>query len=255
MEFLKEFLDEKHDKYNRPEFIKDDPISVPHSFSIKEDIEISGFLSASIAWGKRSIIVQNARKITDLMGNKPYDFVMNATENQIEKLLGFKHRTFNALDLVFFIKSLRNIYKNHAGLEMVFAKGFENEQNIKSAIAYFREVFFSIEYPLRTQKHISNVNKNSAAKRINMFLRWMVRNDNRGVDFGLWNLPVSELMLPLDLHTGNCGRKLELLLRTQNDWQAVEELTLNLKKFDPFDPVKYDFALFGLGIDEKFCSF
>jgi uncharacterized protein (TIGR02757 family) len=138
---------------------------------------------------------------------------------------------------------------------MVFAKGFENEQNIKSAIAYFREVFFSIEYPLRTQKHISNVNKNSAAKRINMFLRWMARNDNRGVDFGLWNLPVSELMLPLDLHTGNCGRKLELLLRTQNDWQAVEELTLNLKKFDPLDPVKYDFALFGLGIDEKFCSF
>ncbi len=254
MELLKEFLDEKYYKYNTPEFIENDPISIPHQFTKREDIEISGFLSASIAWGKRSVIVRNAQKIIQNMGNSPYDFVCNASDEQIERFLNFKHRTFNGIDAVFFVKSLQYIYTQKGGLQTVFEEGMQLTGKIQHAIEYFRSVFLETSHLERSEKHISDVRKKSAAKRINMFLRWMVRNDKQGVDFGLWNIPTAQLMMPLDVHTGNCGRKLELLTRTQNDWLAVEELTKNLSFFDANDPVKYDFALFGLGIDENFCQ-
>jgi uncharacterized protein (TIGR02757 family) len=247
---LKEFLDEKYSQYNTLSFIETDPIQVPHSFSNAEDIEISAFLTSMIAWGKRSIIINNARKLMQLMGNTPFDFVMNADELALKHLNAFKHRTFNSTDLEFFILSLRNIYKNHGGLRTIFEA---NGHDIKKAISEFRKVFFSIEHPARTMKHISDVDKNSAAKRLNLFLMWMVRNDKVGVHFGLWNkIESSVLKLPLDVHTANVGRKLGLLTRKQNDWLAVEEITSKLSAFDKKDPVKYDFALFGLGVFEKF---
>jgi uncharacterized protein (TIGR02757 family) len=250
---LKEFLEEKYDLYNRESFIESDPIQIPKLFSRKEDIEIAAFLSASIAWGQRPTIIRNANRLMEFMNQQPYEFLMNSNEANWEVFKEFKHRTFNGNDCIFFLKSLRNIYQNHGGLETVFARGFKQGGNIKSALAYFREVFFEPEHLARTQKHISNVLKKSSAKRLNMYLRWMVRNDERGVDFGLWKgIESKELFLPLDVHTGNVGRKLGLLYRKQSDWPAVEEITLNLRKFDPLDPVKYDYALFGLGIFEKF---
>ncbi len=248
---LKELLDEKYFQYSRPEFIESDPIQIPKKFELKQDIEIAGFLSASIAWGNRKSIIKNAEKLIGFMDNSPYDFISNFKEKDLRIFKDFKHRTFNGIDAVFFMKSLQNIYKNHGGLEQVFIKGFEQKNDIKSAISYFRNVFFEIEYPQRTGKHIANVDKKSAAKRINMYLRWMVRSDNTGVDFGIWNLPISKLMLPLDVHTGNVSRELGLLNRKQNDWQAVEEVTQALREFDKNDPIKYDFALFGMGIDTK----
>ncbi|CAN5334609.1 TIGR02757 family protein [soil metagenome] len=243
------FLEEKYDKYNRIDFIESDPVSIPHQFSKKEDIEIAGFLAATIAWGQRVTIINNANKMMKLMGNSPYDFVMSAKAKDLKHFDGFVHRTFNSVDAAFFIKSLQNIYKNHDGLEKAFSK-----PDCMQAINNFRELFFSIEYPHRTGKHVSNPAENSSAKRLCMYLRWMVRTDKRGVDFGIWNkklLPF-HLMCPLDVHSGNVARKLGLLKRTQNDWKAVEELTINLRKFDANDPVKYDFALFGLGVFEKF---
>ncbi len=248
---LKELLDEKYFLYNRPDFIENDPIQIPKSFEEKEDIEIAGFISASIAWGKRKSIINNAKKWIKYMDDAPYDFVLNHRETDLNKLRDFKHRTFNGIDAVFFMQSLQNIYKNHGGLEKVFIKGYKQEKQIFSAIDYFRQIFFEIPFPERTGKHISNVRKKSAAKRINMFLRWMVRKDKSGVDFGLWNLPISALMIPLDVHTGNISRSLGLLTRKQNDWPAVEELTQNLRQFDPNDPVKYDFALFGMGVNSQ----
>ncbi len=246
---LKDLLDEKYFLYNRPDFIENDPIQIPKSFSEKEDIEIAAFLSATIAWGNRKSIINNARKWIRMMDNSPFDFVMSHTEKDLKSLLSFKHRTFNGIDAVFFIQALQNIYKFHGGPEQVFITGYEKEKNIYSAISYFRRIFFEIPHPERTGKHISNVEKNSAAKRINMFLRWMVRKDKSGVDFGLWDLPAAALMLPLDVHTGNVSRNLGLLNRKQNDWKAVEEVTSNLRNFDPNDPVKYDFALFGMGVE------
>ncbi len=260
---LKEFLDEKYDKYNRLDFIGSDPISIPHQFTKKEDIEISGFLAATIAWGQRVTIINNANKLMKLMGNSPYDFVMNAKEKDYKRFDDFKHRTFNSIDTAFFLKSLQNIYKKHNGLQDVFlfSASQKNEFTLQESIMNFRSVFFSISHPARTGKHVSNPAENSSAKRICMYLRWMVRNDKRGVDFGLWTpekpkknvLPATSLLMcPLDVHTGNVGRKLGLLKRTQNDWKAVEELTGSLRQFDAADPVKYDFALFGLGVFEKF---
>lgn len=247
---LKDFLEEKYNLYNRPSFIESDPIQVPHRFSDREDIEISAFLTASIAWGNRKMIIKNANTLIQLLDNAPLDFVKNSKDADYEKITGFVHRTFNGTDLLFFIKSLQNIYKNHGGLQALFEKDFKD---IKTTLAHFREVFFSIDYPERTTKHIPNVLKNSAAKRLNMFLMWMVRNDKRGVHFGLWNkIPLNELKLPLDTHTANVGRKLGLLSRKQNDWQAVEEITNSLREFDAKDPVRYDFSLFGLGVFEKF---
>jgi uncharacterized protein (TIGR02757 family) len=247
---LKDFLDEKYDLYNRPNFIESDPISIPHSFSKKEDIEIIAFLAATIAWGQRVTIINNARKLADIMGNNPHEFVLNADKKDLNKLIDFKHRTFNGIDAVFFIQSLQNIYRNHNGLEAAFCA---NAKSGKEAIINFRETFFSIDHPKRTGKHVSNPASGSSAKRLNMFLRWMVRNDKRGVDFGIWTqLSPALLSCPLDVHTGNVGRKLGLIKRTQNDWKAVDELDSGLRKLDPEDPVKYDFALFGLGVFEGF---
>ncbi len=249
---LKSFLDEKVLLYNNPNFIESDPIQIPHLFSIKEDIEIAGFLAATIAWGNRKMIIQNANKMMELMGNTPFDFVMSHDENDLERLESFVHRTFNGHDFVTFIKGLQHIYKNHDGLEAVFSR-FPSEKNMVKNIYEFSQVFFEINHEKRTQKHISNPMNNSAAKRINMFLRWMVRNDNKGVDFGIWkSISPSILSCPLDVHSGNVARKLNLLLRKQNDGKALIELDENLRKLDINDPVKYDFALFGLGVFEKF---
>jgi len=248
-EEIKNLLDEKYNEFNNHRFIQTDPIQIPHRFSQKENIEISAFLTSIIAWGKRKMIINNANKMMNLLDNNPIDFILNASQNEIENLPDFKHRTFNEIDFKFFIASLQNIYKNHGGLEAVFTKGYETDNTIKNSIIYFREVFFSIPFPERTSKHIANVVKNSAAKRINMFLMWLVRYDNRGVHFGLWkNIPTSSLMLPIDVHSGNTARRLGLLIRNANDWKAVEEISEQLRKFDSKDPIKYDFALFGLDI-------
>jgi len=249
---LLSFLDEKVDLYNNPNFIESDPIQIPHAFSLKEDIEIAGFLSATIAWGNRKMIITNAKKMTDLMGNSPYDFIMSHQETDLERLNHFVHRTFNATDLVSFVKNLKHIYANHGGLEAVFTRNQESHSMQKS-ISEFKKVFFEPEHQNRTQKHISDPLNNSAAKRINMFLRWMVRNDNRGVDFGIWkSIPTSILSCPLDVHSGNVARKLGLLTRKQNDGKALAELDAQLRLLDANDPVKYDFALFGLGVFERF---
>lgn len=249
---LKDFLDEKVALYNNPNFIESDPIQIPHLFSLKEDIEIAGFLAATIAWGNRKIIISNAQKLMKGMGNSPYDFVMSHTENDLDKLENFVHRTFNSTDLLTFIKGLQHIYTNHNGLEAVFAKNKE-AFTMQKSISEFKKIFFEINHQPRTQKHISDPLNNSAAKRINMFLRWMVRNDNKGVDFGIWkSIPTAALSCPLDVHSGNVARKLALLTRNQNDAKALLELDTNLRKLDANDPVKYDFALFGLGVFEKF---
>lgn len=251
-EELKEFLDEKVAYYNHPRFVESDPIQIPHRFQLKEDIEISGFLTASIAWGNRKSIIKNATKMTDLMGESPYDFVLNHKEEQLEKLLPFVHRTFNGYDFIQFIKSLKHIYVNHKGLEYFFSKHITQEST-QPAIARFKEAFFENQHLPRTQKHISNPEKGSAAKRINMYLRWVVRNDGSGVDFGIWDtISPSILSCPLDVHSGRVARKLGLLKRKQNDAKALLELDQALRKLDPKDPVKYDFALFGLGVFEGF---
>jgi len=254
---LKEFLEEKYNQYNGIDFIDSDPISIPHQFTKKEDIEIAGFITATIAWGQRVTIIKNANKLMKLMDNAPHDFVLNAKAKDLFRFDNFVHRTFNTVDTVFFIKSLQNIYRNHIGLQKVFlpSKNQLNENVCLSSISNFRNTFFSIPHPIRTTKHISNAAENSSAKRLCMYLRWMVRNDKGGVDFGLWKskeFNSSHLMCPLDVHSGNVARKLGLLSRTQNDWRAVTELTNNLKIFSPSDPVKYDFALFGLGVFEGF---
>lgn len=246
---LKSFLDEKYDEYNVTGFIQDDPVSIPHQFDKKEDIEIAGFLAASIAWGNRKMIINNANKLLKQMGYFPHEFLMNASENDFDAFGNFVHRTFNGEDAIYFMKSLRNIYQKHNGLEAVFNDGLKYSGKLTTALDHFRNTFLELPYKPRTAKHIANVMKGSAAKRICMYLRWMVRKDNRGVDFGLWNnIPTSKLMLPLDVHTGNVSRKLGLLNRKSSDWKAVLEVTANLRKFDENDPVKYDYALFGLGV-------
>ncbi len=246
---LLDFLENAYDKYNRPDFITTDPVSIPHLFSKKEDIEISAFLAATIAWGQRSTIISNAKKLVQAMDLSPYSFVMNATDKELQRLENFKHRTFNSTDLNFFIFSLRNIYAEYGGMEKVFS----GKDNVKDSLIHFNRVFFSIPHLKRAEKHVSNPALGSAAKRLNMFLRWMVRNDKRGVDLGIWKtISPSLLYCPLDVHSGNVARKLKLLKRKQNDWQSAEELTKALRKFDAADPVKYDFALFGLGVFEKF---
>lgn len=249
---LKEFLDSKVEQYNHPRFIESDPIQVPHLFSKKEDIEIAGFLTATIAWGNRKSIIKNAHRMMELLDQSPYDFVINHQESDLEKLTNFVHRTFNGQDFIQFIKSLNHIYSSHNGLEAVFSK-YSNEQSLQYAIHQFKTHFFEIEHLPRTQKHVSDPLKNSAAKRINMYLRWMVRQDQNVVDFGIWkDISPSLLSCPLDVHSGNVARKLGLLKRKQNDGKALAELDLSLRKFDSSDPVKYDFALFGLGVFEGF---
>src|SRR5690606_22740508 len=229
-----------------------EPIQIPHRYQLKEDIEISRFLAATIAWGNRKSIITNANKMMTLMGESPYDFVINHKEEQLENLLPFVHRTFNGYDFIQFIKSLQHIYRNHQGLEAFF-KTHVTKDSIQPAIAEFKNAFFEIEHLTRTQKHISNPEKGSAAKRINLYLRWMIRKDNSGVDFGIWDsISPSVLSCPLDVHSGRVARKLGLLTRKQNDAKALLELDNSLRKLDPKDPVKYDFALFGLGVFEGF---
>ncbi len=247
-----EFLERKTKEYNRPEFILHDPISIPHLFSSKEDREVSGFLVATISWGQRPTIVKNGMRLMNLMSMSPYEFVMHASEKDLKKLSTFVHRTYNGQDAIAFIRALRNIYMKHNGLEYVFIQSLRKENNMMDAISGFRTVFFSTKHPARTEKHVSDPSKGSSAKRINMFLRWMVRRDSNGVDFGIWkSIPTASLMIPLDVHVGNVARSLGILQRTQNDRKAVEELTSKLREFDPIDPVKYDFALFGVGVSEK----
>ena len=248
---LKSFLDYKVEQYNTPEFITSDPVQIPHLFQKKEDREIAGFLTATIAWGNRKSILNNSNKLMDLLDHSPHDFVMNHQPEDLEILNGFVHRTFNEEDLKFFIRSLQNIYLNHGGMEGIF-NHHATSDSLQPAIHEFKKIFFEIPHQQRTQKHVSDPLKNSAAKRINMFLRWMIREDDRGVDFGIWKkIPSSALSCPLDVHSGNVARKLGILKRKMNDSKALAELDKNLRKMDANDPVKYDFALFGLGVFEK----
>jgi uncharacterized protein (TIGR02757 family) len=249
---LKSFLEEKYLQYNTKNFIDSDPIRVPHTFSQKNDIEISSFLTSIISWGNRKIIIRNAFKLMELMDNAPHDFIINHEEKELEIFNSFVHRTFNSTDLKYFITSLKNIYINHGGLEKVLSSNLENQSTQKS-IHMLKKIFFQLPHQNRTRKHIADPLNGSSAKRINMFLRWMVRTDPNGVDFGIWkNIPIAYLSIPLDVHTGNISRKLGLLTRKQNDAKALQELDINLRKLDPLDPVKYDYALFGLGVFESF---
>ena len=247
---LHSFLDFKAQQYESVAFIAHDPIQIPHQFSKKRDVEVAAFLSATIAWGNRVSILKSARKMMDLMDASPHDFVLNHQKKDFKKFKGFVHRTFNEQDLIYFISALKNIYINHGGLERLFSSP---KINLQERIHRFKKTFFELDHLQRTQKHVSDPQKGSAAKRINMFLRWMVRSGEKGVDFGIWkDISTSELSLPLDVHTANVARKLGLLKRKQNDAKALLELDTKLRKFDPKDPVKYDFALFGLGAFEKF---
>ncbi len=253
MKDIKSFLDSKVEQYNNTDFIVDDPISIPHQFSKKEDKEISGFLAASIAWGQRKTILKNAGRLIQSMDNDPHSFILNFSNKDLAPFRKFVHRTFNGTDCEYFLWSLKNIYQNHGGLEGAFCHGLStSHENVKEAIINFRKMFFELEHPARTEKHMADPGRKSAAKRTNMFLRWMVRLDSKGVDFGIWNkIKPAQLICPLDVHSGNVARKLGLLQRNYNDWQAADELTTKLKMFDPADPVKYDFALFGIGVSEK----
>lgn len=252
-EFLKDFLDEKADLYNHTDFIENDPIQIPHRFSLKQDIEIAGFLAATISWGTRKSIINDAEKILSWMGNSPYDFVLNFKEKDMDLFHHHSvHRTFNKEDLNEFIRNLSRLYKENDSLENLFLVK-EDETNFYHSLHRFRTEFFKENQIHRSTKHVSSTYKNSSAKRLIMFLRWMVRKDRKGVDFGIWeNIDQKNLSIPLDVHTGNISRKLNLIQRKQNDWKTVEEMDLVLRKFDDKDPAKYDFALFGLGIDKEF---
>ncbi|MFZ5942039.1 MAG: TIGR02757 family protein [Bacteroidota bacterium] len=245
-------LNEKAREYSRPEYIPLDPVSVPHLFETPEDIEISGFLTATISWGQRPTIIKNAEKLVGLMPGGPANFLTGAGEDELISFLPFVHRTFNGYDAIAFLIRLQRIYRELGGLKTLFESLFREEGEMKGVLIRFREEFFRGCDPGRQGRHLSDVARNSAAKRLNMFLRWMVRDDGNGFDFGLWKgIPPSALMIPLDLHSGTVARELGLLKRTQNDWKAVEELTSVLRELDPLDPVKYDFALFGLGAYKK----
>ncbi|MFN3997270.1 TIGR02757 family protein [Algoriphagus sp.] len=255
MRSLKEFLDQKVEQYNQPDFIPNDPISIPHRFSKKEDIEISGFFAAILAWGQRKTIINKCLELFQLMDHAPHDFLLNHQESDLSSFLSFKHRTFNDIDTLYFIHFLTWFYRNNESLEEAFLKGQTNQADaMESILTQFHQVFFSLEdAPNRTKKHIATPARKAACKRINMYLRWMVRSDDSGVDFGLWKrISPSQLICPCDLHVDRVGRKLGLITRKQTDWLTALELTQKLREFDPLDPVKYDFALFGLGIEEKY---
>lgn len=249
---IKAFLDEKYYHYNHFDFIELDPICIPHQFSKKEDIEIAAFFAATLAWGNRKTIIRNARQLMLWMDEAPHDFILHHSKKDLKPFEKFVHRTFNGIDCLFFISALKHIYIEHGGLEMAFmAKPGDEDQSLKNNIMQFRSRFLESKHLLRSEKHLSNPQQKSSAKRLCMYLRWMVRQDQKGVDFGIWkNISAADLCLPLDVHTGNVSRSLGLLARTQNDWQAVAEITEVLKTFDPLDPIKYDFALFGIGVDK-----
>lgn len=252
---LKEFLDAKVEEYNQPGFITNDPVSIPHSYSRLQDIEITGFWASILAWGQRVTIINKCKELFTLMDNEPYDFVMNHSENDLAALLKFKHRTFNDVDTLYFVEFFKEYYSAHDSLEDAFLAGMSPfDANVENSLIRFHDDFFALpDSPHRTRKHIATPARKSACKRINMFLRWMVRDDQKGVDFGLWKrIKPSQLVCPCDLHVERVARRFQLITRKQTDWQMALELTDNLKAFDPIDPVKYDFALFGLGVEEKF---
>jgi uncharacterized protein (TIGR02757 family) len=252
---LRALLDLKYRQYNTPDFIAEDPIRIPHQFSRKEDIEISGFLAALIAWGQRVTILRNAQALVERMDMAPYHFVMQAQAQDLDRLEGFVHRTFNSLDAQALLLALRAVYAEHGGLEGIFSAALTPESpDVGPGIVHARSVITGVpDFPDRTHKHVANPATGSSAKRINMYLRWMVRRDEQGVDFGLWRgIAPHQLICPLDVHTGNVARKLGLLQRQQNDWKAALELTQGLRAFCPEDPVRYDFSLFGLGVYDKF---
>lgn len=249
---LKEFFDSKVEQYNQPSFIKDDPICVPHSFSVKQDIEIAGFFASIFAWGNRTTIIQKSFELMRLMDNKPHQFCLQHSDKDLKQLLHFKHRTFNTTDILYFIAFLKFHYGQHDSLEKAFI--LSHADNMEMRLTHFHNYFFSLpDAPPRTRKHIATPYKGSSCKRLNMFLRWMVRKDKAGVDFGIWKkIKPSELICPIDLHVARVAKRFQLLDRKQMDWQAALELTNYLREFDPNDPVKYDFALFGLGVIEKY---
>lgn len=253
-EDLKIFLDEQVEIYNQPTFIEDDPISIPHLFSKKQDIEIIGFWVAILAWGQRKTIIKKAKELLMLMDNAPYDFIKNYQEDDLKSFLDFKHRTFNATDTLYFLHFFQHFYKKHNSLEEAFLIDFSStNKNVEKSLKNFHNLFFSLDdFPERSKKHIATPARNSACKRINMFLRWMIRKDDKGVDFGIWEkIKPNQLVCPCDVHVERVARKLGLIQRKQMDWKTALELTENLKKLDMQDPVKYDFALFGLGVAEK----
>jgi uncharacterized protein (TIGR02757 family) len=257
--YVADLLEQKYHQYNQPNFIPNDPVCIPHLFTQKQDIEIMGFWAAVLAWGQRKTIINKCKELITLMDGAPYDFMVNHEENDLKKFLHFKHRTFNATDTLYFITWFREFYRTHDSLEEAFMPKDATiisdkillEGNIKSSIIHLHELFFSLEdYPERTRKHIATPIRNSSCKRINMFLRWMVRQDNQGVDFGIWHrLKPSQLVCPCDVHVDRVARILGLIQRPKTDWNTAIELTENLKELDPNDPVKYDFALFGLGVE------
>ncbi len=252
---LIEFLNKKVDEYNQPFFIEADPICIPHLFSIKQDIEIAGFFAAIFAWGNRTTIINKSRELMGLMDNTPYDFCLNHSDNDLKKLLNFKHRTFNPTDLLYFIDFFHQHYKSNASLESAFTRSMiKGDGNIENALNGFYQYFFSLEnVPKRTMKHVASPAKKATCKRLSMYLRWMVRNDHNGVDFGIWdNISPRQLIVPLDLHVARVARHFNLINRKANDWQTAVELTETMKQLDKNDPAKYDFALFALGVLEKF---
>ena len=252
---LKDFLNKKVDEYNQPLFIESDPVCIPHLFSKKQDIEIAGFFAAIFAWGNRTTIINKSRELMQLMDNAPYQFCLHHTDNDLKRLLSFKHRTFNPTDLFYFISFFNMHYRVHHSLESAFTKAMTNSDvNIENALNGFYQYFFSLEdVPGRTKKHIASPSKNATCKRLCMYLRWMVRKDKHGVDFGIWkNISPSQLIIPLDVHTARVARHFKLLKRKPADWHAALEVTDELKLLDASDPAKYDFALFALGILEKF---
>lgn len=252
---LKDFLDAKVDLYNQPHFILSDPISIPRRFTLKQDIEIAGFFAALFAWGNRAIIINKCNELMQLMDGAPYDFMLHHTDGDLKKFLHFKHRTFNTTDVLYFISFLQYYYSQHISLESAFSVWLtEEDATIERSLVHFHHYFFSLPFaPECTKKHIATPERGSHCKRLNMYLRWMVRKDGNGVDFGIWNeIKPSQLICPVDVHVARVARRLNLLHAKQLNWKAALELTQHLKQFDPDDPVKYDFALFGLGIVEKF---
>ncbi len=251
---LRKFLDNKVDLYNQPSFIKGDPVSVPHQFTQKQDIEIAGFFAAIFSWGNRTTIINKSKELMQRMDHAPHQFIVQHSERDRKKIISFKHRTFNASDLLYFLEFLQMHYLKNNSLENAFSGGMKkNDETVENGLNAFREYFFTHEHEKRTEKHIAAPDMNSTCKRLNMFLRWMVRNDEKGVDFGIWkNISPSQLICPIDLHVARVARRLGILKRKQTDWKSALELTEYLRTLDPADPVKYDFALFGLGIMEKF---
>jgi len=252
---LRIFLNSKVDLYNQPSFIKDDPIGIPHLFTKKQDIEIAGLFAALFAWGNRTTIINKSKELMGRMDNAPHEFILQHEEKDLKKIIGFKHRTFNDTDLLYFIEFLKKHYSSFTSLETAFTKHLKKEDaDIEQALNGFYTYFFSLEdVPIRTRKHIASPEKNSSCKRLNMFLRWMVRKDKQGVDFGIWeNISPAQLICPIDVHVARVAKRLSLFERKPVDWQAARELTACLRTFDPLDPVKYDFALFGLGVMEKY---